>query len=113
MKCSIKTLLPAALLTLGLSIGHGFAGEHQPGAIAWSGVDVHAGTNETACVAGATDDLAVAAAIHMAPSPTDFGVDATPLQAVLVTKPYELPSEAASMGAGRPCTPLTLVTRTQ
>ena len=102
MKFSLKTLPPAALLILGLGIGHGFAGEHQAGAIAWSGVDVQSGSNQTACVAESAKDLAVAAAVHIA----------TPQKAVLVIELSEFPTGTAGSGAGRKCAPLTLVTRT-
>jgi hypothetical protein len=108
MKCYLKTLMPAALLTLGLGIGHGFAGEHQAGAVAWSLGDSDAGVNGAACMAENDSDPAIAAAIHMAPSRMDLRGDATPWKALIVATPDEL----SGAGAGRQCAPLTLVTRT-
>jgi hypothetical protein len=107
MKSHLKTLLPAALITLGLGIGHSFAGEHQAGAVAWSLGDRDAGARRIACMAENDSDLAIAAAINLAPSRMDFRGDATLRKAVLVMKPDEIPSA----GAGRQCAPLTLVTR--
>lgn len=116
MPCYLKTLLPAAVLTLGLGIGHGLADEQEAGNIEWSVDDNYNGTNQTACVVENYNDFTVDAVFHIFPA--DFDVDGNPMpnRAVITMKPYvqyKLYSWANSAGPGPQCALLTYSVRPQ
>ncbi|HLW90490.1 MAG TPA: hypothetical protein VKS78_04200 [Roseiarcus sp.] len=88
MTCSLKTLLPTVLLTLGAGIGHGFADEREVNNIWWEVEQGYNGSHETACVAENYNDNTVDAVFDLFPASYDFNGNPMPATAVVRMRPY-------------------------
>jgi hypothetical protein len=88
MKLFLKSLVTAALFTLGAGAGASRADEHEVNNIWWDVQDNYNGGDQTACVAENYNDHPVDAIFDLFPTSFDLNGNPMPGRAVLTMRPY-------------------------